>query len=168
MSSFNPLSCLYTTLFNTYGLSLSQSLCSCCLITTWKCVSLVDLLDSLLWAGGNGLPSTSDISHLGCNYSCIPVTVFFPLGVRLGLNNYKKIKYEHLLLLTVNNIKILNKKLDRCTYEDILNLTLLPFSLCFIIWNEDVISWYSLSITIWIASFLCLVAEQISRGVGIK
>ena len=44
------------------------SLCSCCLLTTWMCVSLVDLLHSLLWAGQNGLPPTPDIFHLGCSY----------------------------------------------------------------------------------------------------
>ena len=50
---------------HTYGLSLSQSLCSCCLITTWKCVPL---LNSLLWTGWNGLTPTPDTLHLGCIY----------------------------------------------------------------------------------------------------
>ena len=38
------------------------------LLTTWKCVPLVDLLITLLWAGRNGLPPTPDILHLGCSY----------------------------------------------------------------------------------------------------
>ena len=39
--------------------------CSPC---TWKCVPLVDLLNSLLWAGRNGLLPTLDNLHLGCSY----------------------------------------------------------------------------------------------------
>ena len=66
MSSFNPLSftIAYHTL-HTHGLSLSQSLCS------------------------NGLPPTSDTSHLGCmrSYYLHPSHHFFPLGVWLCLKN---------------------------------------------------------------------------------
>ena len=38
------------------------------LLTTWKCVPLVDLLNALLRAGQNGLPPTPDTLHLGCSY----------------------------------------------------------------------------------------------------
>ena len=39
--------------------------CSSC---TYKCVPLVDLLNSLLLAGRNGLPPTLDTLHLGYSY----------------------------------------------------------------------------------------------------
>ena len=39
------------------------------MLTTWKCVPLVDLLNGLLWAGRKGLPPTPDTLHLGCSYN---------------------------------------------------------------------------------------------------
>ena len=59
----------YPTL-QTYGFSLSQSLCSCCLLTTWKCVPLVNLFNSLLWAEQNGLPPTPNTLQLGGVSNC--------------------------------------------------------------------------------------------------
>ena len=50
------------------NIQASQSLFPCCLLTTWKCVPLVDLLNALLWAGQNGLPPTPNTLHLGCSY----------------------------------------------------------------------------------------------------
>ena len=50
------------------NIQASQSLFPCCLLTTWKCVPLVDLLNALLRAGQNGLPPTSNTLHLGCSY----------------------------------------------------------------------------------------------------
>ena len=50
------------------NIQASQSLFPCCLLTTWKCVPLVDLLNTLLWAGQNGLPPTPNTLHLGCSY----------------------------------------------------------------------------------------------------
>ena len=38
------------------------------LLTTWKCVLLMDLFNSLLWAGHFVLPPTSNTLHLGCSY----------------------------------------------------------------------------------------------------
>ena len=38
------------------------------LFITWKCVPLVDLLITLLWAGRNGLPPAPDTLNLGCSY----------------------------------------------------------------------------------------------------
>ena len=72
MSSFNPLSftLVYNTL-HTYGLSLSQRLCSCtsCLLTTWKCVPLVDL------------PPTPDTLYWRCSHHPAPQS---PLSFHLG------------------------------------------------------------------------------------
>ena len=48
--------------------SLSQNVCPWCLLTTWKCVPLVDLLNGLLRAGQNGQPPTPVSLHLGCSY----------------------------------------------------------------------------------------------------
>ena len=50
------------------NIQASQSLFPCCLLITWKCVPLVDLLNTLLRAGQNGLPPTSNTLHLGCSY----------------------------------------------------------------------------------------------------
>ena len=83
MFSINPLS--FTHPLYTHGLSLSQSLCSSCMLTAWKCVPLVDLVDGLLLAGQNGLPPTPDILYLGCSYHVHSGHNFFPLGVQLGL-----------------------------------------------------------------------------------
>ena len=68
--------------FTPLWISYSQSLCSCCLLTAWKCVPLLDLL---LCARRNGLPPTPDTSafwmqllpaprlpfsfHMGCSYA---------------------------------------------------------------------------------------------------
>ena len=38
------------------------------LLTTWNCVPLVGLLNSLLWSRQNGLPPSSITLHLGCSY----------------------------------------------------------------------------------------------------
>ena len=50
------------------NIQASQSLFPCCLLITWKCVPLVDLLNALLRAGQNGLPPTPVSLHLGCSY----------------------------------------------------------------------------------------------------
>ena len=42
-----------------------------------------------LCAGQNGWPPTSDTWHLGCSYTCTPVTVFFPPGVQLGYSKWE-------------------------------------------------------------------------------
>ena len=47
---------LATPFTSSYGISLFVL---CCLLTTWKCVLLADLLNGLLWAGWNGLPPTA-------------------------------------------------------------------------------------------------------------
>ena len=60
--------------------SLSQSLCPCCLLITWKCVPLVDLLSPLLRPGRNGLPPTPDTLIWEAVITCTPVTVSFHLG----------------------------------------------------------------------------------------
>ena len=91
MSSFNPLSftLAYHTL-HTYGLSLyGQSLCSCCLLTTWKCVPLLDLL---LCTGQNGLPPTPDTLHFGCSYCLHPSHPFFSSWGAVMLEKKKKTK----------------------------------------------------------------------------
>ena len=49
--------------------SYSQNLCSCCLLTTWKCVPLLDLL---LCARRNCLPPTPNTLHFGCSYCLYP------------------------------------------------------------------------------------------------
>ena len=77
MFSFNPLSftLAYHTL-HTHGLSLSQSLCTCCLLTTWKCAPLVDLLSR----------QNEIACHILCTWDTVttytPVTIFFSLGVQ--------------------------------------------------------------------------------------
>ena len=68
MSSFNPLSFTFvyrcgTYVLHTYDCPFSQSFCSCCLLTTWKCVPLVELPE-----GRNALPPTHNTLHLGCSY----------------------------------------------------------------------------------------------------
>ena len=60
--------------------SHSKSLYSCCLFTTWKCASLLDLP---LCAGRNGLPPIPDTLHFRYSYCLHPITLFFPLGVWL-------------------------------------------------------------------------------------
>ena len=52
--------------FTPLWISYSQSLCSCCLLTAWKCVPLLDLL---LCARRNGLPPTF---HFRCSYCLQP------------------------------------------------------------------------------------------------
>ena len=48
------------------NIQASQSVFPCYLLTTWKCVPLVDLLNVLLWVGQNGLQTT--YLALGCSY----------------------------------------------------------------------------------------------------
>ena len=81
MSSFNPLSFTNHTL-HTHGLSLSQSLCS------------------------NGLPPIPDTCTWDAVTTCTPVTIFFPLGLRLcseRKKDYEKwhFRYHKLLHLAV-------------------------------------------------------------------
>ena len=56
-------------------------LCSCCLLTTWKCVPLLDLL---LCAGRNGLPPTPDTLHLGPSYCLHPSHPFVSTWVAVN------------------------------------------------------------------------------------
>ena len=83
MSSFNPLSFILACLPHPsyiWPFSYSQSLCSCCLLTTWKCVPLVDLM---LCAGRNGLHLHPILCTSDAVAARTPVTLFFPLGVQL-------------------------------------------------------------------------------------
>ena len=50
------------------NIQASQSVFPCSLLSTWKCVPLVDLFNVLLWAGQNGLPPTPNTLHFGCSY----------------------------------------------------------------------------------------------------
>ena len=61
-----------------------------CLPCTQKCVPLVDLLNSLLQAGRNGLPSTSDTLHLGCSYQ--PSALKSPTSLHSGMRLCSKKK----------------------------------------------------------------------------
>ena len=83
MCSFNPCLPYPSYIKNIWPFSYRQSLCSCCLLTTWKCVPQLDLL---LCARRNGLattytryfalrmqlppaPQSSFSFHLGCVYA---------------------------------------------------------------------------------------------------
>ena len=78
MFSFNLLS--FTLAYHTLhacDLSLSQSLCTCCLLTTWKCAPLVDLLSRQNEIACHIHPTL-------CTWDTVttytPVTIFFSLG----------------------------------------------------------------------------------------
>ena len=47
-----------------------------CSPSTWKCVTLVDLLNGLLWAGRNFLPPSSVTLHLYCSCHLHPSNHF--------------------------------------------------------------------------------------------
>ena len=103
--------------------SLSQSLCP---LTTWKCVPQWICL--MVCYGRDEM--ACHLHPILCNWdavtTCTPVTVFFPLGVRLWKKIHGKksgiqlgfkfktfwilniIIHERFLLLSVNNIKPLN------------------------------------------------------------
>ena len=68
---------------------LLVKVCACCLLTHWKCVPLLDLLNGLLWVGQNGLPPTPDTLYLGCRYYLHSSHrfFFFSLGVKDGRNS---------------------------------------------------------------------------------
>ena len=57
-----------TSLCQFANIQACQSLFPCCLLTTWKCVPLVDLLNALLWTRQNGQPPIPVSLHLGCSY----------------------------------------------------------------------------------------------------
>ena len=78
----------------------TQILCSCCLLTTWKCVPLLDLLpcyaqDEIAYHLHPILCTSDAIT------ACTSVTLFFPLGVRSCLGKKKQLIYaacmSHLL-----------------------------------------------------------------------
>ena len=63
------------------------SMCPCCLLTTWKCVPLVDLFDSLLWAGKKW--SVTDTFALGYSFHLLSSHCF------LSTYNADMLKYKN-------------------------------------------------------------------------
>ena len=82
------------SLFQFANIQTSQSLFPCCLLTTWKCVPLVDLLNALLWAGQNGLPPTPNTLHLGCSYHLHSSHHFLSTWGAVMLSGKKKINND--------------------------------------------------------------------------
>ena len=76
---------LLTTPFILMAFSYSQILCSYCLLTTWKCLPLLNLL---LRAGWNCLPPAPDTMHFGCTYRLNPSHLC--LNFRLGCDYSQK------------------------------------------------------------------------------
>ena len=79
--------------FTPLWISYSQSLCSCCLLTAWK---YVPLLDFLLCARQNGLPPTF---HFRCSY-CLQPSLSTCGAVMLGK---KRCLVEYLVSVAVGS-----------------------------------------------------------------
>ena len=123
MSSFSPLSftLVYRTL-HTYGLPLiSQTLCYCCLVTTWRCVLLADLLNDFLRAGRNGVPPTPSTSWDAVT-TCTPCRHCF-LSTWGAVRLEKKRKGFYSLAVPITLTVTLSKAL---TLTLTLNLNLTP------------------------------------------
>ena len=92
MCSFNPLSFTielpHPSSIWLFSYIVKVCALACCLLITWNCVPLLDLL---LCAGQNGLPPTPDTLHFGCSYHLHPSHPFLSTW---GAVMLKKKKHE--------------------------------------------------------------------------